>query len=99
MSALSGTLLNALTVLVGGLLGTVLGDRLAERLRENVVRGVGLFTLAMGVKFAIDTSNLLYMLGSILFGGIIGSQLGIDRRLNDLGMALQRRFADRKSVV
>ena len=95
MSALSGTLLNALTVLVGGLLGTVLGDRLAERLRENVVRGVGLFTLAMGTKFAIDTSNLLYMLGSILFGGIIGSQLGIDRRLNDLGTALQRRFAAR----
>jgi uncharacterized membrane protein YqgA involved in biofilm formation len=93
LSALSGTLLNALTVLVGGLLGTVLGDRLAERLRENVVRGVGLFTLAMGTKFAIDTSNLLYMLGSILFGGIIGSLWGIDRRLNDLGTALQRRFA------
>jgi hypothetical protein len=95
LSAISGTLLNALTVLVGGLLGTVLGDRLPERLRENVVRGVGLFTLAMGTKFAIDTSNLLYMLGSILLGGLIGSLLGVDRRLNDLGAALQRRFAAR----
>ena len=95
LSALSGTLLNALTVLVGGLLGTVLGDRLPERLRENVVRGVGLFTLAMGTKFAIDTSNLLYMLGSILLGGVIGSLWGVDRRLNDLGAALQRRFAAR----
>lgn len=95
MSALSGTLLNALTVLAGGLLGTVLGDRLPERLRENVVRGVGLFTLAMGTKFAIDTSNLLYMLGSILLGGVIGSLWGVDRRLNDLGAALQRRFAAR----
>ena len=93
LSALSGTLLNVLTVLVGGLLGTVLGDRLPERLRENVVRGVGLFTLAMGTKFAIDTSNLLYMLGSILIGGVIGSLWGVDRRLNDLGAALQRRFA------
>jgi uncharacterized protein len=52
--ALSGTLLNAATVLIGGLLGTVLGDRLPERLRENVVRGVGLFTLAMGVKSVLD---------------------------------------------
>ncbi|TME73949.1 MAG: DUF554 domain-containing protein [Chloroflexi bacterium] len=95
LSALSGTLLNALTVLVGGLLGTVLGDRLPERLRENVVRGVGLFTLAMGTKFAIDTSNLLYMLGSILLGGVIGSLWGVDRRLSDLGAALQRRFAAR----
>ncbi len=95
LSALSGTLLNALTVLVGGLFGTVLGDRLPERLRENVVRGVGLFTLAMGTKFAIDTTNLLYILGSILLGGIVGSLWGVDRRLNDLGAALQRRFATR----
>ena len=95
MSALSGTLLNVLTVVVGGLLGTVLGDRLPERLRENVVRGVGLFTLAMGTKFAIDTSNLLYLLGSILIGGVIGSLWGVDRRLNDLGAALQRRVATR----
>jgi uncharacterized membrane protein YqgA involved in biofilm formation len=91
--ALSGTLLNAATVLAGGVIGTVLGDRLPERLRENVVRGVGLFVLAMGAKFAIDTSNLLFMLGSMLLGGIVGSLWGVDRRLNALGDALQRRFA------
>jgi len=95
LSALSGTLLNALTVLVGGLLGTVLGDRLSERLRENAVNAVGLFTLAMGTKFAIDTSNLLYMLGSIVIGGVLGSLWGVDRRLSELGAALQRRVASR----
>jgi uncharacterized membrane protein YqgA involved in biofilm formation len=93
LAALSGTLLNAATVLVGGILGTVLGDRLPERIREQVVRGVGLFTLAMGMKFALDTGNLLYLLGSIVLGGILGSLAGIDRRLNALGDALQRRFA------
>jgi uncharacterized protein len=95
--ALTGTLLNAATVLVGGLLGTLLGDRMPERLRENVVRGVGLFTLAMGVKFAIDTTNLLYMLGAMLLGGISGSLVGVDARLNLLGEALQRRFARRST--
>jgi uncharacterized membrane protein YqgA involved in biofilm formation len=93
VAALSGTLLNAVTVLIGGVVGTVLGDRLPERLRENVVRGVGLFVIAMGVKFAIDTSNLLFMLGAILLGGIIGSLIGLDARLNQLGETLQRRFA------
>ena len=89
----TGTLLNALTVLAGGLLGTALGDRLPPRLRENVVAGVGLFTLAMGVKFAVDTANLLYLLGAILLGGVIGSLAGIERRLNELGGAIQRRVA------
>jgi len=89
----TGTLLNLLTVLVGGLTGTVLGDRLPPRLRENVVAGVGLFVAVMGVKFAIDTASLLYLLGAILIGGIIGSLAGIERRLNELGAAVQRRFA------
>ena len=93
MIALSGTLLNAATVLVGGVLGTVLGDRLPASLRESVVRGIGLFTLAMGTKFAIDTSNLLFMLGAVLLGGILGSLWGVDRRLSALGDLLQRRFA------
>ena len=93
MGVLSGTLLNAATVLIGGIVGTVVGDRLPERLRENVVRGVGLFVVAMGVKFAIDTSNLLFMLGAILLGGIVGSLLGVDAWLNRLGEELQTRFA------
>jgi uncharacterized membrane protein YqgA involved in biofilm formation len=91
--ALSGTLLNAATVLVGGVIGTVLGDRLPAHLRERVVLGVGLFVVVMGMKFAFDTSHLLYLLGSILLGGIIGALLGVDRRLTALGDALQRRFA------
>jgi hypothetical protein len=95
VAALTGTLLNAATVLIGGLIGTVLGDRLPERLRENVVRGVGLFVVAMGVRFAIDTTNLLFMLGAMLLGGIIGSLVGVDARLNQLGEVLQRRFARR----
>jgi len=89
----TGTLLNLLTVLAGGLVGTLLGDRLTVRLRENVVAGVGLFVAVMGVKFAIDTASLLYLLGAILIGGIIGSLAGIERRLNELGAAVQRRFA------
>ena len=101
MIALSGTLLNAATVLVGGLLGTALGDRLPARFRERVVFGVGLFILAMGMKFAIDSSNLLYLLGSILIGGIAGATAGIDRRLSSFGDSLQRRFAreGRESTV
>jgi len=96
---LSGTLLNAATVLAGGLLGTFLGDRLPERPRENLVRGVGLFTLVMGVKFALETGNLLYLLGSILVGGLLGTQAGIERRLNELGETLQRRFGRGEGTI
>lgn len=89
----TGTLLNLATVLAGGLIGAYLGDRLTVRLRENVVAGVGLFVAVMGVKFAIDTASLLYLLGAVLIGGILGSLARIEQRLNDLGAAVQRRVA------
>lgn len=88
---LSGTLLNAATVLVGGLVGTFLGDRLPRRIREALVRATGLFSLAMGAKFAIETTNLLYPLGAILIGGAIGAALSLDQRLTDFGETLRRR--------
>src|SRR5258708_26284120 len=89
----SGTLLNFATVLAGGVLGAFLGDRVLPRLRENVMAGVGLFPLVMGGRFAIDTASLLYLLGAILIGGVLGSLAGIERRLNDPRAALQRRVA------
>ena len=79
-------------MLIGGLLGTFLGDRLPEGIRDAVVRAIGLFAMVMGIKFAIDTANLLYLLGSILAGGIIGTILGVDARLVTFGERLQRRF-------
>lgn len=96
---LSGTLLNAATVLVGGLLGTVLGANLPQRLRERVVHGIGLFTVVYGVRGAIETGNVLVLLFATLIGASIGATLSLDARLNALGDALQRRFAARGGRV
>jgi uncharacterized membrane protein YqgA involved in biofilm formation len=96
---ITGTLLNAAAVLLGGLLGTFLGDRLPARLRETLLRGAGLFTLAIGIKLAIDTASPLYPLGAILLGGLVGSGLELDRRLTAFGDAMQRRFGSGRGTV
>lgn len=96
---LSGTLLNAATVLAGGLLGTALGASLPQRLRENVVRGLGLFTLLLGVRGALETQNILILLFAILVGGLLGAAASLDARLHGLGDALQRRLARRGGRV
>jgi uncharacterized membrane protein YqgA involved in biofilm formation len=96
---LSGTLLNAATVLIGGLIGTKLGANLPERLRANVVGGLGMFTVILGVQSAIQTQNVIILLFAILLGGLAGSALSLDARLRALGDALQRRFAARGGRV
>ena len=66
-----GTLMNVATVLVGGTLGALLGARFPERVRETIMHGLGLMTLAIGVKLSLESQNVLIVLGSLLLGGIV----------------------------
>lgn len=90
---MTGTLLNVFTVLVGGILGAVLGGRMPERVRETVMNGLGLLVLVIGMQMALTTHNLLIVLASILFGGIIGELLGLQSGLDRIGQKLEERFA------
>ncbi len=87
-----GTLINTVTVILGGSLGLLLGHRLPERIRETVMHGLGLVTLVIGVQLALDTENVLIVLASVLVGGILGEWWGIEERLEGLGHWLERRL-------
>jgi len=89
---MTGTLLNIITVLIGGGLGTLFGSKLPERLRETVLWGLGLFTIAMGVKMFFDSQNSLIALGSVLVGGLLGEWWQIDEGLKRMGAGLEGRF-------
>jgi len=88
-----GTLVNVATILVGGFLGLFLGSRLPERVRQTVIAGLGLFTLAYGLKLFLSTQNALAVLGSLLIGVLLGEWMQIDRALQQLGIWLESRFA------
>jgi uncharacterized membrane protein YqgA involved in biofilm formation len=99
----TGTLVNAATVVVGTLIGTVLGDRLPERIRETVMHGLGLFVLALGVVEAgqafsgplaeFTRGSAVVVLGSVIIGGVIGELLRIEDGLARFGDWLKGRFA------
>jgi len=89
---LIGTLLNVATVLIGGGLGTLLGQSLPERVRQTVMHGLGLVTLAVGLRMALSTANVLIVMGSILLGGILGEWWRIEDGLQALGDRLQERM-------
>lgn len=89
---MTGTLLNVATVLIGSGLGTLLGQRLPDKVRQTVLQGLGLVTLVAGLSMALQTSNILIVMGSVLLGGILGEWWGIEERLEALGNALQQRL-------
>jgi uncharacterized membrane protein YqgA involved in biofilm formation len=89
---MTGTLINVATVLIGGTLGTVMGNRLPDKARETVMHGLGLVTITVGLSMALKTQNVLIVMFSVLFGGILGEWWGIEAALEGVGAALQRRF-------
>ena len=93
-----GTLINVVTVLVGGTLGILLGARLPERMRETIMHGLGLLTLVIGIQLSFETDNILIVLASLLLGGIAGEWLRIEDRINRLGRWLERKTTSRGSL-
>ncbi|MBI4631318.1 MAG: DUF554 family protein, partial [Chloroflexi bacterium] len=73
-----GTILNIITVLLGGIIGLLLGSRFPNKMRETVVSALGLFSTAVGLQMTFASKNILIVLGAILSGGIIGEAIGID---------------------
>lgn len=90
---MTGTLLNVVTVLIGGLIGLLFGSRIPERFKATVIAGMGLFTFAMGVQMFIQTENPLVVLGSLLIGALLGEWWRIEDGLKNLGAILEKRFA------
>ncbi|ANH40076.1 putative membrane protein YdfK [Nocardioides dokdonensis FR1436] len=100
-----GTAVNVATVLLGCVLGVLLGHRLPERTRELVTDGLGLVTLLIAATAAVavlspalsaavgGSAPMLIVLGSVLLGGIAGSLLRLEQRVEGLGRWLQRRMA------
>lgn len=100
-----GTVLNIATILVGSGAGVLVGHRLPQRTRDVVTDALGLVTLliaAMSAAAVLDTdfaaavgesATLLVVLGALLIGGIVGSLLRVEARIEHFGAFLQRRLS------
>lgn len=100
-----GTLINVLAILVGATAGVLIGNRLPDRTRATVTDALGLITLIIGalnivaitdadfVEVVGSSWTLLIVLGAVVIGGVIGSLLRIEGRLESFAGWLQRRLS------
>ena len=102
-----GTVVNIAAVLIGCLIGVLVGHRLAQRTRDVVTDGLGLVTLLIAAASAASIADpawsaavgnsapTLIVLGATIIGGITGSLMRIEERLENFGGWLQEKLRTR----
>ncbi|MBE5779038.1 MAG: DUF554 domain-containing protein [Clostridiales bacterium] len=88
-----GTLINCAAIVAGSLLGMLFRKGMNKRISDTVMQGVGLCVMLIGLKGALETKNTLLMILSIVIGGVAGSLIDIDEKMNRLGAFAQRKLS------
>lgn len=98
-----GTILNVVTIVLGAALGVLIGNRLNEKLSRLLTDAMGLVVLVIGamnlmalwnqdfVLAVTSAGTLLVVLAALIVGGITGSLLKIEERLEEFGGWLQKK--------
>ena len=99
-----GTVVNIATIIGGAGLGVLVGARMLLRTRTLITEVLGLITILGAVSALapmwgsryIDALpkgwTLLAILGSLLIGGLIGSALNLESKLESVGETLRKKF-------
>ena len=106
-----GTLVNVPRCFSARAWGCWLGHRLPERTRDVVTDALGLVTLLIAATSAVavgapaltsyvgSSAPMLIVLGSMVIGGVVGSLLRLEARVEGLGGWLQTRLSGERGSV
>lgn len=99
-----GTVLNIATIVIGSTLGIFIGERLKDKTRSLITDILGLVTMLGAASAIIPLFKSGYtsmipkgwstmpVLLALLLGGIIGSALKLEDRVEELGEYLRKKF-------
>jgi len=87
-----GTLINCIAIIIGAAAGLLLRRGMNESISKTVMQGVGLSVILIGLTGAIKTGNTLLVILSMVIGGVVGSLIDIDGKMNRLGAWAQQKL-------
>ncbi|MBD3238550.1 MAG: DUF554 family protein [Candidatus Moranbacteria bacterium] len=89
---MTGTLLNATLVILGGLTGMFLSSRLPKALTKMILNVIGLLILILAIGMALEFNQLLIVALSLLFGSTLGQALKLEKRVKRLSQNLKQKI-------
>lgn len=87
-----GTIVNSIAIIAGAFVGILLKKGIKEQYTKTIMDGMGLSVVVIGIMGAIKMDNLILVIASIVVGSIVGEMLDLDKRLENLGNNMEKRF-------
>lgn len=84
-----GTIVNASAIVIGSTVGALLNKGIKDRYKKTLTQAMGLVAVSLGITWIVtniskSTQPLLFII-SLVLGGIIGSLLKLEERIQRLG--------------
>ena len=93
-----GSIVNALAVIIGSLIGLGLGSFIPDRVGKSIFQVIGMFTLILGTKMALETNQVLLLLISLVLGVLIGELLCIERILDKVSRLIKKKVKSKDKL-
>lgn len=87
-----GAIVNSVLIVIGSLIGQLIGQYIPEALNKMMMQGIGLVIVTIGIGGALEGTNIIVMILSVVIGAIIGYALDIDGHVKRLVAYLGRKF-------
>ncbi len=94
-----GTIINALAILVGGMVGVLFKNVIPEKIAEALLKASGLTVITVGIKLSLVGENLTLLIMSVIIGTAIGELINIEGKLDNLGVFVESKLKNKSSNI
>ncbi|WP_419960480.1 DUF554 domain-containing protein [Psychrobacillus sp. BM2] len=93
---LLGTLVNAILIVLGALIGRLLKG-IPENMKQTVMNAIGIVVALLGIQMGLESDNFVLLIICIVFGGVIGEWIDLDKWLNRFAQYLEVKMGSKKN--
>lgn len=94
-----GTIINSLAIVIGGTIGLFFKKGLPSTLSTNIMNGLALCVLYIGISGSFKSENTLILILSMVIGVMIGEVLDLDKRVGQLGDLIEKKVKRKNDSV
>ena len=90
---------NCFAVILGSFLGIMFSRKMNSELNVTISDAAGIVTFVIGLQMALNYNNIIYVILSLIIGGILGNLADIDGKILQFGKFLEKHLYHKKIAL